>query len=82
MARVLHAAVRNKFIEDATFQGEESAALKLCFGRGWVYANKIVSEGREIVGYFFASPLHRFFAEWKLCSQNPEGPIQASLLDL
>jgi len=63
-------------------EAEESEALRLCFAQGWLHTDKGVSNNREIVGYFFASPLHRLFVEWKLSGQNPPIPIEApSLLE-
>ena len=78
MARVLRTALRDNVIMDAMFPGAEgSAALKRCFVQGWLHADKGVSKEPEIAGYFFASPLHRSFVEWKLSGQNPAVPIQA-----
>lgn len=86
VASVLRAVVRNKAIEDAMFpEAEESAALKKCFTQGWLHAEKGISKDPEIASYFFPSPLHQLFAEWKLSGdsgQNPAVPIQApSLLE-
>ena len=78
VARVLRTALRDNVIMDAMFPGAEgSAALKRCFVQGWLHADKGVSKEPEIAGYFFASPLHRSFVEWKLSGQNPAVPIQA-----
>jgi hypothetical protein len=63
-------------------EAEKSAALRRCFAQGWLHTDKGVSKNREIAGYFFASPLHRLFVEWKLSGQNRAIPIQAlSLLE-
>lgn len=77
VAYVLRTALRENVIGDTMFpEGEESAALKRCFEQGWLHTEG-VSEDREVVGYFFASPLHRLFVEWQLSGQNPAIPIQA-----
>jgi len=67
VARVLRTALCEKVIVDTMFpEAEESAALRRCFTQGWLHTDKGVSKNREIAGYFFASPLHRLFVEWKL----------------
>ena len=80
VARILHTALCYNVIMDAMFpEEEESAALKWCFAQGWLHADKGVSKGHEIAGYFFLLLLHWLFVEWKL-SQNPVNPIQPSSL--
>ena len=83
IAHILRTALRENVIVDTMFPGaEEGAALKRCFAQGWLHTDKVVSKNREIAGYFFASPLHRLFVEWKLSGQHPAIPIQApSLLE-
>ena len=81
MAHVLRTALRDNVIVDMMFpEAEEGAALKQCFAQGWLHADKCVSKDREIAGHFFASPLHRLFAGWKLSSRNPAIPIQTTNL--
>ena len=55
---------------------ERDNALKTCFINGWLHSD---SQG-ECVTYLFASPLHRWFVEWKLQGQYPAPPIAASNL--
>jgi len=83
VAHILRTALRENVIVDTMFsEAEESKALRLCFAQGWLHTEKCVSNNREIVGYFFASRLHRLFVEWKLSGQNPPILIEApSLLE-
>lgn len=79
VAHVLRAVLCNKVIADTMFPGtEESAALRRCFTQGWLHTDKGVLENPEIVGYFFASMLHRLFMEWKLSpDQNQAIPFNS-----
>ena len=78
VAHVLRAALRENVIVDTMFpEAEESAALRRCFEQGWLHTDKGVLKNGETAGYFFASPLHRLFVEWKLFCPNPAIPIQA-----
>jgi hypothetical protein len=77
VAHILRTALCENNIVDTTFpKAEESAELKRCLEQGWLHTDQGVSNIPEIAGYFFASPLHQLFVEWKLSGKNPVIPIQ------
>jgi hypothetical protein len=69
---------------DADFRtDDEKHALQRCFHEGWLHADHLgVINLPDDVGYFFPSPLHRWYVEWKLSDSLPPTQFQAnSLLD-
>ena len=51
---------------DFTADREKDALLK-CFQHGWLHTDKLDNIGRpDEFGYFFASPLHQWYVQWKL----------------
>ena len=64
VARVLSSVLRTGFVLDTDFTAEDDiSALQRCFRNGWLHTDKLDNDN---IGYFFASPLHRWYVEWKL----------------
>ncbi|OCB91863.1 hypothetical protein A7U60_g858 [Sanghuangporus baumii] len=57
--------------------------LDECVKMGWLHTDMVHNNnGFESVGYFFASPLHQWFVEWKLFSRSESPiPLQTNLLE-
>ena len=65
-------------VTDHTFTDDnnKAAALKECYLKGWLHTDKLYESGEPgEVGYYFASPLHRWYVEWKLWGINPSMPF-------
>jgi hypothetical protein len=63
VAGVFSSVLRMESVKDTNFTTErDRAALKLCFSNGWLHTD-IFDDETE---YFFPSPLHRWYVEWKL----------------
>ena len=65
---VLSTALFKDAVTDGDFTASaEKNALLTCFQRGWLHADKLSDIGRpDESGYFFASPLHQWYVQWKL----------------
>jgi len=63
-ARIFSAVLRRGFVKnnDPNLQSDEKAAIKQCYRNGWLHADLV--DGT--IGYFFSSPLHSWYIEWKL----------------
>jgi hypothetical protein len=77
---IFSAVLREGYVTDAHFESECDALdkLQLCFRNGWLHTDSFRDpDGRDIIAYFFASSLHRWYVEWKLFEMLPAVPIQA-----
>ena len=74
IARIFSAVLHNGFVTKSDFTSEDDQdALQSCFCNGWLYTDTLRDIGQpEEVGFAFASPLHRWFVEWKLANTIPE----------
>lgn len=83
MAHVLRTVLSATVVHDRMFPNpSHKEALTKCFKEGWLHADKNVSHDAMVVGYFFASPLHRWFVTCKLLDQIGASPvITVSLLE-
>jgi hypothetical protein len=79
LARVFSSVLSTGVVTDAEFTAEDDkAALSQCFHTGWLHTDKLDHIGRpDEFGYFFASPLHRWYIEWKLQDIFPATPLKA-----
>ena len=58
-------------IKDDFTSEDDQHALQHCFLNGWLQAHTLCEIGPpEVVTFGFASPLHRWFVEWKLYSES------------
>ncbi|KAL5514692.1 hypothetical protein ACEPAG_2008 [Sanghuangporus baumii] len=57
--------------------------LEQCVKMGWLHTDTVRNDDdTESVGYFFASPFHRWFVEWKLFNRRESPiPLQPNLLE-
>ena len=85
IARILSNVLREgSIVESKSIIGEDTTALRRCFHNGWLHADKFsnIQDDEETV-YIFASPLHRWFVEWKLWVSIPAIPFESnSILQL
>ena len=77
IADVFSAVLRDGFVTNTDFKGTTLGKLQLCFRNGWLHTDITIRDQWHIVAYFFASPLHRWYVEWKLSEMLPAFPIQA-----
>jgi hypothetical protein len=59
---------------------DDQNALRQCYRNGWLHSDMCRKDidQLEAVGYVFASPLHRWFVEWKLVNTSA-WPVVPSL---
>jgi hypothetical protein len=74
IADVFFRVLRNGYVVKPDSTGGDHDNLMLCFRNGWLHSDKKDHSGDTII-YFFASPLHRWFVEWKLWDHYPPLPI-------
>ena len=74
VAKVFSLVLRNGHVTKADFTNDSE--LQLCFRNGWLHADKHGISPEETVAYFFASPLHRWYVEWKLWDNYPAPSIE------
>ena len=73
IAHVFSAVLHNGFVIKSNFTSEDDQdALECCFCNGWLHTDTLRDIGQpEEVTFAFASPLHRWFVEWKLVDTIP-----------
>ena len=78
VAHVFFSVLSTGVVTDAEFTAEDDkAALSRCFHKGWLHTDKLDHIGRpNEFGYFFSSPLHRWYVEWKLWDTLPATPLE------
>jgi hypothetical protein len=79
---IFSAVLRDGYVTDAQFASEPDALdkLQICFRNGWLHTDSRCDPDwgfMDVVAYFFASSLHRWYVEWRLLEMLPAVPIQA-----
>jgi hypothetical protein len=79
VAHIFCSVLSTGVVTDAEITTEDDKkALSLCFRNGWLHTDKLDNIGRpNELGYFFPSPLHRWYVEWKLQDTLPAIPFNA-----
>ena len=84
-ASVFSATLHRNFVTDADYApgSDERRALQQCFQNGWLHSDKLGDiNSPDRIGYFFPSPLHRWYMEWKLWGKFSQAQFSANgLLD-
>jgi hypothetical protein len=76
--------MRTGFITEFDVAECDRQALQFCFHRGWLHADKLPDANcsKWDVGYFFTTPLHLWFVQWKLGFCRPPLPLSLNVDDL
>ena len=74
VAGVFSRVLRDGYVVDSDSAGSYHDNLMLCFRNGWLHTDK-KNHSDDTVIYFFASPLHRWYVEWKLWDRYPPPPV-------
>lgn len=81
IANIFSTVLRNGVVTQLQFTEDDQVALQECFRHGWLHTDKLIDTDQpNEVGYFFASSLHRWFVEWKLCDTVPAIPFETDNL--
>ena len=74
IAHIFSVVLHNGFVIKSNSTSEDDwDALQSCFCNGWLRTDTLRDIGQpEEVSFAFASPLHRWFVEWKLSNAIPE----------
>jgi len=79
IVNIFSAVLRDGYVTDAHFESESDALdkLQVCFRKGWLHTDDFRDDQGDIVAYFFASSLHRWYVEWELFEMLPAIPFRA-----
>ena len=79
VAHIFFSVLSTGVITDAEITTEDDKrVLLLCFRNGWLHTDKLDNIDRpHELGYFFPSPLHCWYIEWKLHDTLPAIPFNA-----
>jgi hypothetical protein len=79
VAGIFSAVLRAGYVvETCCTADDDKNALQQCYRNGWLHTDNLRDINQsDTVGYFFPSPLHRWFIEWKLFDTIPAIPFQA-----
>ena len=77
-ARVFSAVISQGVVTESDFTSPaDGDALQQCFRNGWLHTDKLPIGQPGEFGFFFTSPLHRWYVEWKLFDTLPAIPFEA-----